>query len=1094
MYLARLELNLTVEAIAIVPALLREGQSGEQEKFDIWCGLGTGIVVVYDLVSRAELASLRVFECRLTTLAAIPSAAGWRVWAGSTEGHLAVIDCATRRQCELLRWHRNVITAIAPAGPRVVSCSVNGHVAVWDAESLRLSAQDIQIEPEHRAAGCCALLVLGHQLWCGAGSALAIVDTNQRTVALCQAPDRVAARGPLPELVSRRLPPPLAVGAEAEGADAVADWLQSVGAASRPRSISRLDIADHIAMTELSGTRLRAAEALSVTPSMFGTSPLSAAPARSALSPAPGPGRQGAAAAAGTEDDFVLVSGSPQHLASVSPATVAASSSAAMPALQPLYVTSPLPAVAASPGASVARLPYAPPRTPRRHFGLPPAGFVPGGALDVGADGESREPSGENGNAGGEGIAVGLRGEDDGQESASFVSGAEGHDSRTSNDTHAVGEVEGRASPNICASAASADDVGAGPGLDAAVSSAVGRDNNATPAPAPDVVSAVVDGGLFSPTTPAAQPPAAAVSVASREFARTASAARLSLGFAPPAVTPNAAPALLLSQPSSPLHLSTTRTPTTVSPSPLVAVANPPPPSTAAPATRAAGPAPPPGKGLCAAHCSAVADNLKDGASGADAFVATAIAAGCPGEVWVASALSAHVQVWRAADVAVLHDFTVEATGIAALIHHQNTIWAGSNGFRTTRTGASRAGAIYVWDAYTHAPLRELRCHTDLVRSLASHRQLVLSGSSSGDGTVVFWSTDRPTIPLCDGGAMLNLVLDDGTHDSHGFSRKDDTMIRGITFEGYEGLCFDDVVISGFQSAVNAKAWEEYLARHGPLCADSLGHADFQTLLRLGLPAPLRRIAWMLFIQSHKGATMRFKKGCYQETLRQKAGRQSEYVSLIEMDLLRTFPFNKLFRDQHSEAIMRLRHVLVAYSWMHPVVGYCQGFNKIVAFALLYLDEEEDAFWLLVTVVDMLGADYYTFPMAGLQRDLAILKALVAKHFPRLAGKLDLAYDSYFLNWFMVLTVRCLPSEATVRILDLFLLQGRPVLFRFVVALLLMHEDELALRQDAIEPPLVKRIFRRTRDIDELARMAYAPVDQRLGRRLEDELELLRPK
>jgi hypothetical protein len=44
----------------------------------------------------------------------------------------------------------------------------------------------------------------------------------------------------------------------------------------------------------------------------------------------------------------------------------------------------------------------------------------------------------------------------------------------------------------------------------------------------------------------------------------------------------------------------------------------------------------------------------------------------------------------------------------------------------------------------------------------------------------------------------------------------------------------------------------------------------------------------------------------------------------------------------------------------------------------------------------------------------------------------------------MVLTVRCLPSEATVRIIDLFLLHGRPILFRFVIALLMMHEEELA--------------------------------------------------
>lgn len=61
----------------------------------------------------------------------------------------------------------------------------------------------------------------------------------------------------------------------------------------------------------------------------------------------------------------------------------------------------------------------------------------------------------------------------------------------------------------------------------------------------------------------------------------------------------------------------------------------------------------------------------------------------------------------------------------------------------------------------------------------------MLSGSSSGDGTVALWRTgralqafltaDRAPVPVSDGVA-LNMVLDDGEHDSHGFSRHQCTM------------------------------------------------------------------------------------------------------------------------------------------------------------------------------------------------------------------------------------------------------------------------------------------------------------------------------
>ncbi len=92
---------------------------------------------------------------------------------------------------------------------------------------------------------------------------------------------------------------------------------------------------------------------------------------------------------------------------------------------------------------------------------------------------------------------------------------------------------------------------------------------------------------------------------------------------------------------------------------------------------------------------------------------------------------------------------------------------------------------------------------------------------------------------------------------------------------------------------------------------------------------------------------MRFKGDFYQNTLRDRAGHSSEHTMLIEMDLHRTFPHNILFRQGDSDgalslrcphtlapclpaavcvtadvaAIARLRRVLVAYSYMHPVIG-----------------------------------------------------------------------------------------------------------------------------------------------------------------------------
>ncbi len=64
----------------------------------------------------------------------------------------------------------------------------------------------------------------------------------------------------------------------------------------------------------------------------------------------------------------------------------------------------------------------------------------------------------------------------------------------------------------------------------------------------------------------------------------------------------------------------------------------------------------------------------------------------------------------------------------------------------------------------------------------------------------------------------------------------------------------------------------------------------------------------------------------------------------IELDLQRTFPFNKFFLGRNSRGIVKLRRILRAFTRHCPKIGYCQGFNFIAGFALLFLPEEE-AFW-----------------------------------------------------------------------------------------------------------------------------------------------------
>jgi hypothetical protein len=55
----------------------------------------------------------------------------------------------------------------------------------------------------------------------------------------------------------------------------------------------------------------------------------------------------------------------------------------------------------------------------------------------------------------------------------------------------------------------------------------------------------------------------------------------------------------------------------------------------------------------------------------------------------------------------------------------------------------------------------------------------------------------------------------------------------------------------------------------------------------------------------------------------------SPYENQIELDLYRTFPGDPFFDKE--ENIQKLKNVLLAYSRRNLSIGYCQGFNFIVA-------------------------------------------------------------------------------------------------------------------------------------------------------------------
>lgn len=101
---------------------------------------------------------------------------------------------------------------------------------------------------------------------------------------------------------------------------------------------------------------------------------------------------------------------------------------------------------------------------------------------------------------------------------------------------------------------------------------------------------------------------------------------------------------------------------------------------------------------------------------------------------------------------------------------------------------------------------------------------------------------------------------------------------------------------------------------------------------------------------------------------------------------------------------------------------------------------EEEAFWSLTQIVEvLLPLDYYP-NLLGVLVDLRIFQQLMREQLPQLCSHLDLLqFDCSLLvtKWLICLFVNHLPLDAELAVWDLFMIKGSALLFR--VALTLFH-------------------------------------------------------
>ena len=168
-------------------------------------------------------------------------------------------------------------------------------------------------------------------------------------------------------------------------------------------------------------------------------------------------------------------------------------------------------------------------------------------------------------------------------------------------------------------------------------------------------------------------------------------------------------------------------------------------------------------------------------------------------------------------------------------------------------------------------------------------------------------------------------------------------------------------------------------------------NAAVKTMVRMGIPPELRGAIWLQLagIKAIKIPNL------YQSLLKEKAHLANPDMDAINKDLRRTFQNHANFVDE--QGVAALKRVLVAYAWKNPKVGYVQSMNFVVALLLLFMDEE-DAFWMLSVIVEVILPGYYTADLFGAVVDQHVLRQLIGERLPKVVASNDLLATLYFFT------------------------------------------------------------------------------------------------
>lgn len=218
-------------------------------------------------------------------------------------------------------------------------------------------------------------------------------------------------------------------------------------------------------------------------------------------------------------------------------------------------------------------------------------------------------------------------------------------------------------------------------------------------------------------------------------------------------------------------------------------------------------------------------------------------------------------------------------------------------------------------------------------------------------------------------------------------------------------------------------------------------------LLFTPLPDDFRKNYWFLMsgAKREKENNPGYYKGLLSIIPTKETSIEFPHEKVIKLDLERTYPEIAYFKDKKN--LQKLRNILVAFALRNSVsIGYCQGLNYIAAQLLLFIDNEEDCFWIFTCILeDYMKFDNY-LKFSGVRIDMEVMKTLLEKRFPLIKKEMTfiLCVNNLISKCFISLFSEMFKMDLLKKILDVFFFYGDVALFKaFFWGITLLCNNEI---------------------------------------------------